>query len=87
MKTRFTLSAIAVLMLLGTSSLRAADLSKAKCPVSGKAVKEGSFVEYKGKKVYFCCDNCPKAFKKDTEKFAAKADEQLIATGQATKEE
>lgn len=84
MKASFTLSAIAVFMLLGTGSLRAADLSKAQCPVSGRAVKEGSSVDYKGKKVYFCCNNCPKAFKKDTEKFASKANQQLFSTGQAT---
>ena len=53
-----------------------------KCPVSGKAATENS-VDYKGGKVYFCCENCPKAFSKDTAKFANKANAQLVATGQA----
>jgi len=56
---------------------------KAKCPVSGKDAKETSSVEFNGGKVYFCCDNCPKAFEKDSAKFAAKANHQLAATGQA----
>src|SRR5262245_43376064 len=54
-----------------------------KCPVSGKAAKAASSVDYKGGKVYLCCDGCPDAFKKDTAKFATKANMQLVATGQA----
>ncbi len=42
------------------------------CPVSGKAIKTDVSVEYKGKKVYFCCPNCPAAFNKDPEKFIDK---------------
>ena len=58
-------------------------LDAAKCPVSGKAVKAASALDHNGGKVYFCCDNCPEAFKKDTAKFTAKANQQLFATGQA----
>lgn len=54
-----------------------------KCVVSGGAAKEDKTVDYKGGKVYFCCENCPKAFAKDTAKFATKANHQLVATGQA----
>jgi YHS domain-containing protein len=43
-----------------------------KCPVSGKPIKPEHSVEYKGKKVYFCCPNCPAAFEKDPEKFVDK---------------
>ncbi len=55
---------------------------EAKCPVSGGAAKKESFVKFLGKKVYFCCDNCPKGFAKDKKKFANKAKNQLLATGQ-----
>lgn len=84
MKTRSVLSLSVVLLF--AASLYAADkvsLEKAKCPVSGKECKEDTGVAYKGAKVYFCCNNCPKAFAKDTAKFAAKANMQLVATGQA----
>lgn len=54
----------------------------AKCVVSGAPAKEANSVEYKGKKVYFCCQNCPKAFNADPEKFATKAAAQLLATKQ-----
>ncbi|HEX7380474.1 MAG TPA: hypothetical protein VF278_25395 [Pirellulales bacterium] len=83
MKTRFVLS-LAIAALCATSLYAAkAHVEKAKCPVSGEACKEDASVDYKGGKVYFCCEKCPKAFAKDTAKFAAKANMQLVATGQA----
>lgn len=42
-----------------------------KCPVSKKPIDVTKSADYKGKKVYFCCGGCPKAFEKDPEKFAA----------------
>jgi len=57
-------------------------LAAAKCPVSGGKVKEASTVAYKGGKVYFCCDNCPKKFSAETAKFATKANHQLAVTRQ-----
>jgi len=57
---------------------------KATCPVSGQPAKQDKTADYKGAKVYFCCGDCPGAFAKDTAKFAAKANMQLVATGQAT---
>lgn len=57
---------------------------KASCPVSGKAASESTCVDYKGAKVYLCCPGCEAPFKKDTAKFAAKANQQLVGTKQAT---
>jgi YHS domain-containing protein len=75
------------LALVAVASLIAAEgvkIEGVKCVVAGsKAAKEGNAVEYKGGKVFFCCMNCPKAFAADTAKFAAKANAQLVATGQA----
>jgi YHS domain-containing protein len=53
------------------------------CPVSGKPINKEVSVDYKGGKVYMCCPGCPGAFEKNTAKFAAKANHQLYATGQA----
>lgn len=64
------------------------DLTGIKCVINGKkAAKADSFVEYMGSKVYFCCGNCVKAFKKDVKlkdeaKYATKANHQLVLTGQ-----
>jgi hypothetical protein len=85
MKSRLFLSMLAVAVLVAVHSLRADDkeISKdVKCPVSGKAINPASFVEFNGGKVYLCCDGCPAAFKKDSAKFAAKANHQLAQTGQ-----
>lgn len=72
-------------MLLVAGLVVAADAKKfdQKCVVSGGPAKEDKTVDYKGGKVYFCCENCPKAFEKDVKKFATKANHQLVATGQA----
>lgn len=39
------------------------------CPVMEGAIKKDLFVEYKGKKVYFCCPGCVDEFNKDPEKY------------------
>lgn len=86
MKTRLLLAALVGASLVLSQSFISADEGdkefKASCPVSGGPAKETSSVEYKGKKVYFCCNNCPNAFKADKEKYAAKAHHQLLQTGQ-----
>jgi YHS domain-containing protein len=67
-------------------ALQAEDKEKAyeaKCPVSGKPIVKDVSVDYKGAKVYFCCPGCPGAFEKDTAKYAAKANQQLVGTKQA----
>lgn len=53
------------------------------CPVSGQPGAKDHALKHKGGEVYFCCDNCPKAFEKEPAKFALKANAQLVGTGQA----
>ena len=83
LKARLVVFSAAALLACATVYAADVKLEGIKCPVSGKAVKAASSVDYKGGKVYFCCDNCPDAFKKDMSKFATKANVQLFATGQA----
>lgn len=80
--------AVSVVCLGQSASMRAAETAekpafKAACPVSGKPASKEHAVDYKGGKVYFCCDGCPAAFEKTPAKFSAKANRQLVATGQA----
>ena len=35
------------------------------CPISGEAIDQKKFVEFEGRKVYFCCDHCVEKYKKD----------------------
>jgi YHS domain-containing protein len=41
------------------------------CPVMGGAINEDIFVEYKGKKVYFCCAGCEERFLANPEQYLA----------------
>ncbi|HOB73383.1 MAG TPA: YHS domain-containing protein [Phycisphaerae bacterium] len=42
------------------------------CPVGGDKIDPAVFIEYKGKKVYFCCEGCDKIFEKNPEKYVKK---------------
>lgn len=79
--------ALAAIVSLSFVDSRADDAEtklKPVCPVSGKAcVKEHSLPYKETAEVYFCCPNCPGAFKADMKKFASKANLQLVATEQA----
>ena len=44
-----------------------------KCPVTGEDVNpKGKTVQYKGKTVGFCCDDCIEMFNKNPDKYADK---------------
>lgn len=85
---RFTLL-VAALGLMFTSVFAADEvkLDGIKCIVAKeKPAKADKSAEYKGGKVFFCCDGCPKAFAKDQagdKKMDTVANTQLVATGQA----
>lgn len=53
------------------------------CPVMGGPIDPNIFVDYNGRRVYFCCDMCPSQFKKDPDKYLKKLDEQLKAAAEA----
>lgn len=81
----FTAALALVAVALLTAGLTAEEKEfKATCPVSGGPAKEANALDYHGKKVYFCCGNCPKKFAADSKPFEAKANKQLAETGQIT---
>jgi YHS domain-containing protein len=45
------------------------------CPVMGGTINKKLYVDYKGERVYFCCQACLPQFKKDPEKFIKKMKE------------
>ncbi|UCC98646.1 MAG: YHS domain-containing protein [Phycisphaerales bacterium] len=49
-----------------------AALEQTTCPVMGGAINKDIFIEYQGKKVYFCCPGCEDQFKEEPEKYIAK---------------
>ena len=84
MKIRMMLTMAVMALLVAAGSLQADSKPgpDVKCPISGKAVNPDATADFNGGKVYFCCEKCPQAFAADTAKFAAKANHQLVQTGQ-----
>ena len=84
MLTRSLVAVVAVLALVCTGMEESKiKLEGVKCIVNPKKdAKADKSVDYKEGKVFFCCGGCPKAFEKDTAKFATSANHQLVATGQ-----
>ncbi len=54
-----------------TVTQAAAQIEQTICPVMGGKINKDVFVEYKGKKVYFCCPDCKAKFQADPEKYVA----------------
>jgi YHS domain-containing protein len=51
------------------------------CIVSGEKLEKGKIVTktYDGRQIEFCCNQCPKAFEKNPQKFTKKLDDAIIA--------
>lgn len=82
MKPRSLLAVTALAIFSLAATAGAAE--KLACPVSGKPVKNKEVTaDYKGGQVVFCCPGCPSGFKKNTAKYAVKANKQLVDSGQA----
>ncbi len=77
---------IAAAMLVALTFATGADAQQlpegTKCVVAGKTAKAEAVADYRGGKVYMCCDHCVETFAKDSTKFATVANEQLVQTGQ-----
>lgn len=48
------------------------------CPVLAGNIDKKVYADYKGKRIYFCCEGCDKEFKKDPEKYMKKLEEQGV---------
>jgi len=79
----FAVALVAIFALNAIADDTASSLEGLKCPISKQPINPEKFVEHNGGKVYFCCGNCPKAFKTDNEDHVAFANHQLAASGQA----
>ncbi len=52
--------------------------SQEKCAVLSGNVDKKVFVDYKGKRIYFCCAGCIEQFNKDPEKYLKKMEAEGI---------
>ena len=84
MKSRLVLG-LAIVALATSAAVVTAALKEAKdatCPVSGHGCDPAASADFDGGTVYFCCEKCVGAFEGDSAKFAAKAHQQMVSTGQ-----
>ena len=59
-------------------------VEQALCPVMGNAIDKTIFVDYQGRRIYFCCRECPDQFRADPAKYLAVLDRQQTAAGSGT---
>jgi YHS domain-containing protein len=67
-----------VLALFLAGPVLAAAAPQTTCPVLGGKVNKEVYADYKGQRVYFCCQGCDAEFKKDPEKYLQKMKEQGV---------
>ena len=69
---------LVVLVLAAGPALAAEPRPQTVCPVLGGNIDKKVFIDYQGKRIYFCCPGCPAEFSKDPEKYLKKIEAQGI---------
>ncbi len=56
------------------------------CPVMDNPVNKDVYVDYEGKRIYFCCEGCIETFKENPEKYMEKLEDVKLddATGSSS---
>lgn len=62
-------------------SAEAEKIAQKTCPVGKNKIDPEVFVEHAGRKIYFCCPGCDKAFQKDPAKYVKLVDEEIAQGG------
>ncbi len=52
--------------------------SQTTCPVLGGNIDKNVYVDYQGKRIYFCCQGCDNEFMKDPEKYMKKLQDEGV---------
>lgn len=63
---------VAALLLMTAGAVWAQGKAQTVCPVLQGNIDKSVFVDYKGKRIYFCCKGCDAEFAKDPEKYLKK---------------
>ncbi len=82
LRKTMVLVAMAVILLFGGNTPAATESSKGNpqttCPVMGGKIDKKVFLDYQGKRIYFCCTGCVDDFKKNPEQYLKKLEEQGV---------
>jgi YHS domain-containing protein len=82
-KFQAVILALALIAFVGGSLWAADPKPQTVCPVRGDKIDKSAYVDYQGKRIYFCCEGCDKDFKKDPEKYLKKMQDEGV-TPEAT---
>ncbi len=63
---------VAALWLMTAGAGWAQGKAQTVCPVLQGNIDKSVYVDYKGKRIYFCCQGCDAEFNKDPEKYLKK---------------
>ncbi len=69
---------LVVLALAAGPAMAAEPKPQTVCPVLGDNIDKKVFIDYQGKRIYFCCSGCDAEFRKDPEKYLKKIEAQGI---------
>jgi len=71
---------LVVLGILLAPAMQAGEKGKVQtlCPIMGGAIDKTAYVDYEGKRVYFCCTGCKSTFLKDPEKYVQKMESEGV---------
>ncbi|MGD0829278.1 MAG: YHS domain-containing protein [Desulfobaccales bacterium] len=69
---------LVVLALAAGPAMAAEPKPQTVCPVLGGNIDKKVFIDYQGKRIYFCCSGCDAEFRKDPEKYLKKIEAQGI---------
>jgi len=76
----FTLACLAILALTGFAYAEDIQVTNPECPVMvGTPVMDDLFVEYRGVKVFLCCESCVTDFRAEPEKYLKDLPPDLVA--------
>ena len=79
---------VGAVLLLGIGIAMAEEAAVVKkqtlCPImTNNPVNKNLYVDYEGKRIYFCCNGCPAQFKKDPAKYIKKLEAEGITLDKA----
>jgi YHS domain-containing protein len=77
-KIRVLILALAVTAFAAGSLWAADPKPQTLCPVLAGNIDKNVYVDYQGKRIYFCCKGCDAEFKKDPEKYLKKLQEEGV---------
>ena len=77
-KFRVLILALALTAFMAGGLWAADPKSQTTCPVLAGNIDKNVYVDYKGKRIYFCCKGCDAEFEKDPEKYMKKLKEEGV---------